>query len=102
MGQSEKLIAKLANAVTPNEAATLLESAEAIILSHRFPYGDGTEKLEPRFYDLQVRIAVELYSKQGAEGQLSHSENGIARSYESAGVSPSLIQEITPKAGRIL
>ena len=52
-------------------------------------------------WNLGIKITgencVELYSKMGAEGQTSHAENTIARSYESAGISPSLLAEITPK-----
>lgn len=33
---------------------------------------------------------VDVYSKAGAEGQLSHSENGISRSYDSSWISPSI------------
>lgn len=52
--------------------------------------------LEPRYLDLQYRIAIDLYNKTGAEGQLSHSENGISRNYESSWVSQELLNEIVP------
>jgi hypothetical protein len=81
------------------ELAEFLESAKAIILSRRFPFGEQPEKLEKKYEDLQVRIAVELYNKRGVEGQTSHSENGVSRSYASANVSEDLLREITPKAG---
>ena len=84
----------------------MLESAKAVILSRRYPVSQipvdeyGVPVLEVRFNDLQIRIAVELYSKQGAEGQVTHNENGISRSYEvGGGVSESLLREITPKVG---
>ena len=51
--------------------------------------------------DTQIQIAVELFSKRGAEGQTGHSENGISRSYESADVSPSLLKRITPLVGSV-
>jgi hypothetical protein len=76
-----------------------LETAKNIIMARRFPYGTTLEDVEPRYVDLQLRIAVELYEKQGAEGETSHSENGISRTYESAGVSSSLLNEITPMCG---
>lgn len=77
----------------------LLESAKAAILARRFPYGDGTEALEPRYADLQYRIALDLYNKEGAEGELSHAENGVSRSYESSWVSKQLLNEVTPMCG---
>jgi hypothetical protein len=81
------------------ELVDVLESAEAVILSRRYPFGEQPEKLEKKYEDLKVRIAVELYNKRGVEGQTSHSENGVSRSYASANVSEDLLREITPKAG---
>lgn len=74
----------------------LLESAKAAILARRFPFEDGTEELEKRYEDLQYRIALDLYNKEGAEGELSHSENGVSRSYESSWISEQLLHEVTP------
>lgn len=76
-----------------------LESAKAIIMSRRFPYGDYPKDLEPRYDDLQFRIALELYNKQGAEGEIVHNEHGVNRSYGGAWVSDQLLREITPKVG---
>jgi hypothetical protein len=81
------------------ELVDVLDSAKAIILSRRYPFGEQPDVLEKRYEDLQVRIAVELYNKRGVEGQTSHSENGVSRSYSSASVSEELLREITPKAG---
>lgn len=33
---------------------------------------------------------VDVYAKAGAEGQKSHSENGVSRSYDSSWISPSI------------
>lgn len=77
----------------------LLESARAAILARRFPYGDGTEPLESRYEDLQYRIALDLYNKDGAEGELVHSENGVDRTYESSWISEQLLHEVTPMVG---
>jgi hypothetical protein len=40
-----------------------------------------------------------MFNKRGAEGETSHSENGVSRTYSSASVSEELLREITPKAG---
>ena len=81
---------------------TYLEDAKGIILNKRYPFGypDGTE-VEPKYETVQVKIALELFSKQGAEGEVSHNENGISRGYESASVSPSLLSMVVPKVGGI-
>ena len=85
--------------ITDIELEDILESAKAVILSRRFPFGDYPEDIEPRYKDLQIRIAVEMANKVGVEGQVNHSENGISRTYSSASVSEELLREITPKAG---
>lgn len=76
-----------------------LEIAKAAILARRFPYGEQPEEVEPRYLDLQYRIALDLYNKEGAEGEIAHSENGVSRSYESSWISEQLLLEITPIVG---
>lgn len=86
------------NCILLNE---LLESAKNIILAKRYPCSDYPKNLENRYKDLQVRIAVDLYNKLGAEGELAHSENGVSRSYGAENVSTDLLKEIVPKVGVI-
>lgn len=74
----------------------LLESAKSAILAHRFPYGEWPDKIESRYEDLQYRIALALYEKEGAGHQTAHSENGVSRSWKSEGIPESLLQEVTP------
>ena len=81
-----------------SEATILLETAKAAINARRYPFGDPPEELERRYENLQLRIAVELYNKQGAEGEIAHSENGISRTYSSSWISEELLSEVTPKA----
>ena len=99
MTQLERLKIRITETVTDAELEDILESAKAVILSRRFPFGEPPEEIENRYKDLQIRIAVEMFSKRGAEGEISHSENGVSRSYASASVSEDLLKEITPKAG---
>ena len=76
----------------------LLESAKNIIMEIRYPLSDFPDELENRYKGLQIDIAIDLYNKQGAEGETSHSENGISRTYGAENVSSDLIARITPKA----
>jgi len=77
---------------------SILDSAEAIILARRFPFGSQSEMhLEDRYKDLQIRIAVDMFNRMGAEGQKTHSENSIQRQWENGWVSESLLNEIVPK-----
>ncbi len=97
MTQAEKLKSRLPEA-DEAEIQTLIDTTAAIINNHRHPFGEIPEEIEPRYNDLQLRMAVELYSKAGAEGETAHSENGVSRTYSAAWVSPELLGEIVPKA----
>ena len=99
MTQLERLKIRIPESVIDAELEDLLESAKAVILSRRFPFGEYPTDIEDRYKDLQIRISVEMYNKRGAEGETAHSENGVSRSYSSASVSEELLREVTPKAG---
>ena len=99
MTQLERLKIRITENVTDIELEDILESAKAVILSRRFPFGEQPEEIENKYKDLQIRIAVEMFNKRGAEGETAHSENGVSRSYASANVSEDLLKEITPKVG---
>lgn len=99
MTQLERLKIRIPENNNDLELEDVLESAKAVILSRRYPFGEQPLEIEEKYKDLQIRIAVEMYNKRGVEGQTSHSENGVSRSYSSANVSEELLREITPKAG---
>ena len=99
MTQLERLKIRITEDVSDNELEDILESAKAVILSRRFPFGEQPTEIEPRYNDLQIRIAVEMFNRRGAEGETSHSENGVSRTYSSASVSEELLREIVPKGG---
>ena len=81
----------------------LLEQAEGIVLNKRYPFGAPKGAELSTFHQLiQVRIAVELFSKIGAEGQTAHDENGIKRTWEAGDVSPSLLRQIVPVCGSVM
>ena len=101
MTQLERLKIRITEKVTDAELEDILESAKAVILSRRFPFSEHPQEIENKYKDLQIRIAVEMFNKRGAEGETAHSENGVSRSYASANVSEDLLREITPKAGVI-
>lgn len=106
MTSDEKLV-RFEVLISPDKANTellmyLLEQAEGIVLGRRYPFGVPEGTAMPEAYDhIQIQIAVELYSKMGAEGQVAHSENGINRTYEAADVSPSLLRRIVPVCGSV-
>lgn len=76
-----------------------LESAKAAILSRRYPFGSKPSELPDEFLDLQFRISLAIYNKDGGDFETSHSENGVTRVFGSEGIPESLLSEITPLCG---
>ena len=104
----EEKIARFEVLISPDTASkellqNLLWQAEGIVLNRRYPFGSPEGATVSSAYEhIQVQIAVELFSKMGAEGQVQHQENSVSRTYEAADVSPSLLKRIVPVAGSIL
>lgn len=80
---------------------TYLNIAGRKIIDRAYPYDDTIETVPKRYEMLQCEIASYLLNKRGAEGETSHSENGISRSYENADVPKSMLDVITPFCGVI-
>lgn len=105
---NEQKLRRLEVLISPDTAdaellTTLIEQAEGIVLNRRYPFGVPSETTVPAIYEhIQLQIAVELFTKMGAEGQTAHGENGISRSFESADVSPSLLKRIVPVCGSVM
>jgi hypothetical protein len=77
-----------------------LGMAKGVVISHLWPFADKSWSDVPEKYHAQtVEIAVYLVNRRGAEGETSHGESGVSRSYESAGVPASYLRGITPHAG---
>ena len=105
---NEQKIEKLKVLISPDTASDLLlsyllEQSEGIILNRRYPFGppEGAT-LSALHEQIQLRVAVELFSKMGAEGQTEHAENGITRKWEAGDVSPSLLRTIVPVCGSVM
>ena len=104
MTDAEKRVA-LADLLAPDtDTDIVLDSvllmAEALVLNRMYPFGypDGTE-VPSRYEMIQVQLAAELYSKRGAEGQITHSENGISRSWPEKS---RLLASIVPMVGSVI
>lgn len=77
-----------------------LPLAKSRILEIRYPYSADpeSEKYDARYDKLQCEIAAYLWGKRGAEGEVSHKENGVDRSWgEDADLPKALVQRIIPK-----
>lgn len=75
--------------------------AKGAVIQRRYPYKpDATwEDIPEKYHALTCEIAVYLVNRRGAEGETSHSESGVSRSYESAGIPDTYLRGITPLVG---
>lgn len=84
--------------------STYLDLAKAVILRYAYPYGvpEDITDVPAQYNYLQLEIAAYKLNKRGAEGETSHSENGVSRGYEDADVPKSLLRQIVPLAGVVV
>lgn len=82
---------------------SFLYQAKSAILNQMYPYLPDSEfaglTVPEKYAWTQIRIAAYMMNKRGAEGELSHSENGVSRSYSSADVPPEMLKGILPMIG---
>lgn len=78
---------------------SMVKAAESLVLNRLYPFGypDGTV-VPGRYEGIQIQLAVVLYSQRGAEGQTSHSENGITRVWPEKS---QLLNRIVPRVGSV-
>lgn len=102
LSQAELMVI-LKNATGETDESILtayLSISKDIVLKQAYPYKDiSAIEIPDKYLSNQVNIATYLLNKRGAEGEMSHNENGINRSYESSGIPVSLFDGIIPEVG---
>lgn len=78
-----------------------IDQAGDIVLRYAYPYDDTQTEVPEKYMRVQADIAVYLLNKRGAEGQLTHTENGISRSYEDGDIPRSMLRRIIPMAASL-
>lgn len=74
--------------------------AKSAVVSRLFPYRDATwDDVPEKHHGRTVEIAVYLVNRRGAEGEVSHSENGVSRTYGSPGIPEGLMSGMNPMVG---
>ena len=81
--------------------STYLTLAGRKVLAKAYPYQNDVTEVPAQYAYLQVEIAAYMLNKRGAEGQTSHSENGVSRSYENGDVPSSMLKAVVPYCGVI-
>lgn len=71
------------SAATDEVVAVYLSVASDKMLKRRYPFGADERKLTPDYDMLQCQLAARLLLRRGAEGEISHNENGVNISYDS-------------------
>lgn len=96
----EKLVVMLDDSdINTDVLSVYLDIAYQAVLNKIYPY-DTTKTSVPTKYEyIVLEIACYLINKRGAEGEISHNENGVNRSYESASIPPSMLKDIVPYVG---
>lgn len=94
------LVGQMSGETNDGIVSAFINISGQAIVNRAFPF--ATEKeLETiavpiRYQMLQCEIAVFLLNKRGAEGQTSHSENGIGRTYENGDIPDSMLKQVVP------
>lgn len=104
MTQEEKLTAlkvMIGRSDSDETLSTYLSFAGSKIIAKAYPYQNDVNEVPVQYAHLQVEIAAYMLNKRGAEGQTSHTENGISRSYENADVPVSMLKAVIPYCGVI-
>lgn len=99
--KTNALRAMIGDSDSDDVLSTYLLMAGQKILNRAFPYDPTVTEVPVQYHTLQCEIAAYMLNKRGAEGQTSHSENGISRSYENADVPASMLKGVTPHVGVI-
>ena len=84
------------SSVADTVATTFLTLAESEIRLRMYPIGEAPSgwTVPGKYETLQCRLATRYYSRLGAEGEITHSENGISRTYTSVD-DEDLLSEVT-------
>ena len=104
MTDEEKLAmlkAMVGGSDTDEVLSTYLKLAGRKIIAKAYPYKDDVTEVPSKYDYLQCEIAAYMLNKRGAEGQLTHTENGVSRTYENGDVPLSLLRTVTPHVGVI-
>lgn len=86
---------------TDEVLTTFLNIAADKIINRAYPYDDTVTEVPVKYHGLQCEIAAYLLNKRGAEGQVTHSENGVQRQYENGDIPTTLLSQIVPFCGVI-
>ena len=64
-----------------------------------YPYDDSITTVPAKYDGLHIDATVYLLNKRGGEGEVTHSENGVSRTYENADLPATMLRQLVPVVG---
>ena len=99
----EEIISKvslIANEENIDIINAYLDIAKNKILLRAFPFQDTSSMEVPeKYHSLWIDATVFLILKRGAEGETTHNENGVNRTWASDDLPVYMLKEIVPQVG---
>lgn len=96
------LVQSMTDETSTDVISAFLSMAGDAVCNYVDPYKScKPEDILDRYSGVQVRVAAYFLNKRGADGELTHSENGVARTYEAGDIPASLLRELVPMCGVI-
>lgn len=86
------------NSITSETVEAYLSLASQRILDKLYPFGTKIKVFPSRYDHLQCELAVRMIARQGGEGEIAHSENGISRTWANTD-DEDLLTRVTPVVG---
>lgn len=91
---------RVGDLVDPETLLDYVLIAQHIIMERRYGLVENYPTVFPdRYLITCFQIALYLINRDGSEGQLSHAEGGIARTYKNANIPEDLLVDVVPYGG---
>ena len=84
--------------VTDDVITAYLNLALQKILDRLYPFGSQQAEFNSKYDMLQCELAVRMIARRGGEGEISHSENGISRTWANVD-DEDLLSRVVPFVG---
>lgn len=84
--------------VTSEEIRSYLALSADRIINRIWPFGGAPMAWTSQYDLVQVQLAVRMITRKGGEGEISHSENGVSRTYGSVD-DEDILNQLVPYAG---
>lgn len=102
MAETDQRLARLKvlTGETDNELlSVLLSAAESRVRTRLYPFDPYASEIPAVYQSTVLEIATYLYNRRGSEGELSHDEGDIKRTYAGASVPEEMLRGVVPFCG---